>query len=180
MAAHQCNVVPGKGLGQITALLDIRNQQIGVAESIRDVPDRDVGTDKAARMNDRAQRRTVGDSERQDFFGMGVHDGHDVGACLQDAAVDEPLEVKMTAFITDGIAFEIEFDDVIPGHEFGRQRTGHEERVRVLRITDADVTVGIANVFIGEDSIGDHEVINQALLFIHGLRSPAGLILCID
>ncbi len=139
-----------------------------------------MGTDKAARVNDRTQRRAVGNSERQDLFGMGVHDGHDVATCLQDAAVDEPFEVKMTAFFIDGIAFEIEFDDVIPGHEFGSQRTGHEEGVRVLRITDTDVTVGIANVFIGEDSIGDHEVINQALLFVHGLRSPAGLILCID
>ncbi len=39
--------------------------------------------------------------------------------------------------------------------------------------------VRIANVLVGEDTIGDDEVINQAIFFIHCLLNPAGLILCL-
>jgi hypothetical protein len=127
-------------------------------------------------MNDRAQWGAVGNAEGQDLFGMRVHDGHYVRACFEYAAVYETLQVQVSRLITDRVTFKVKFDNIVSRHQLRRKRAGHEKRIGILRIAYAHVPVSIDNILIRKNAIRDHEVINQAFLFIHCLCCLACLI----
>ena len=42
-----------------------------------------------------------------------------------------------------------------------RTRTRQEVALRVVRMAHADVAVGVDHVLLGEDAVGDHEVLDE-------------------
>jgi hypothetical protein len=73
----------------------------------------------------------------------------------------------MAAFFMDGISLDIQLHDVVCGDEFRRERAGHEKGVRVVRIANADVAIGIDDALVREYPIRNDQVIDQSLSFFH-------------
>ena len=158
MAAHQRHVVDAKAFREIAPLFDIGDEQVGVAEIVGDVPDRHLSPDKAARMDHRPQLRRISDAEGQRVLGMRVYDRHDIGPRLEDRGVNEPLEIKRAFFLAHWPPVETELDDVIGGDELRSYRAGDQKMVRVVRVTQADMAVGVDHVLLCEDAIGNHQI----------------------
>ncbi len=121
MTTHQSHVVVSQCFRQVPALLDIRDQKVGVAKAIRNIPHGHMGTDKAARMDDRSQRRAIGNPERQNIFGVRVYDRHDVRTRFENAAMNESLEIQVAGLIVNRVTIEIEFDNIVGRNQFWRE-----------------------------------------------------------
>src|SRR5437660_223716 len=113
MTAHQRHIVAAEAFGEVAALLDIGDEQVGVAEIVGDVPDRNLASDKASRMDYRLQRCGIGDPEGQSVLGMRVYYRHHIRPGLEDRRVNEALEIEGGARIAHRLAVEAELDDVL-------------------------------------------------------------------
>src|SRR5215471_17171868 len=100
MTAHQRHIPLTEAFRQVAALRHIGYEQIGVAEFLANVPHRNLAADETAGMNHRLERR-LDQPEWQGVLGMGVHNRHDVGSCLEYRRVDETLEIRLT-LVVDG------------------------------------------------------------------------------
>ena len=78
-------------------------------------------------MDHRPQGRAVGEAEGKNVLGMGVHHRHHIGTRLEDAAMNETLEIERTLFLSDRLAVECELHDVGAGNEFRRERAREKE-----------------------------------------------------
>ncbi len=94
MAVHQHRVMPPERARQRMAFLLLDDQEIGVAELVVLIPERQVFAHRCAEMEHRHDR-LAGDGERHDRRRVVVAHRHDVAARLIDAAVDDPLGVEM-------------------------------------------------------------------------------------
>ena len=149
-------------------MVHVPDQKVGVAELVGDVPHRHVRADEAAGVDDRLERRRLGDAEGEDVFGMSMDHGVHVGARLIDRGVDEPLQVKRARLAAHRLAVEAQFHDVAALDQIGSERAREKEMLRLVRVPDADVAVGIHHVFLGEDAVGDHEVLDDGVEAAHG------------
>ena len=104
---------------------------------------------------------------------MRVHDGHDIGAGREDRGVDEPLEIELMAVIAHGIAVEIELDNIVGTDQFRRERARDQKAVRVVGMTDADMAVGVDDIFARQNAIGDDEILDQSLEAAHRRHVPS-------
>src|SRR5215471_2997055 len=51
------------------------------------------------------------------------------------------------------------------GHQSRRERAGHQITVRIARVADTDVPVGVEDAFLGEDAIGRDKVLDQPRIY---------------
>ena len=126
-------------------------------------------------MNHRPQLCPLGDAEGQGVLGMGVNDGHDIWPRREDRRMDEALEIKAAVLLPHRLTVQVEFDDVLWGHQLRGERAGDQEAVGIVRVTDADMTVGVDDLLLGEDPVGDHEVLDQGVEITHGVQLPLSL-----
>ena len=105
--------------------------------------------------------RDLGNPERNDARRMAVHDGIDVRPRLVDLAVNETLDEHAAAVLIDRIGIEVEFHDVVGGHQSRRDRAGHQVPVWVGRMTDADMAESIHHALVSEDAAGGDEVFDD-------------------
>ena len=75
--------------------------------------------------------------------------------------MDEPLPHTDRSFRTYRVPVEVVFNDVGRRHEPGREIARLKEVIRTLQASGADVTQSVENVFIGQDSVGDDEIVDQ-------------------
>jgi hypothetical protein len=97
---------------------------------------------------------------------MAMNDGVHVGSHPVDFAMDEPLSVERATPEVNCAAVEIELHNVVRSH-IGRSyltRTCHEKSVRVFRVTDAYMTVGVKHAFIDKDPIGQSKLAERRLI----------------
>src|SRR5262249_31055847 len=74
------------------------------------------------------------------------------------------------------LAAEIEFDDVLGTDQVRRQGARDEEPLRVVRMTDADMTVGVDHLLPRQDAVGDHQIADQSVEAAHGSRRGASML----
>ena len=87
----------------------------------------------------------------------------DVRPRLEDGGVDEALEIERARLVAHRLAVEAELDDVVALHQVGRERAGEEEVLRIVGMADADMAVGVDHVLLGEDAVGDHEILDDGV-----------------
>src|SRR5262245_38874341 len=104
---------------------------------------------------------------------MGVHDGRNIRPSLIDRGMDEALPIEHAPFGCHRLAVETKLDDVILLDESRGQRTRDEEVARIDRVANADVAVGIDDTLLGEDAVGNDEVLKEVAKFAHGASLPA-------
>src|SRR5580700_95478 len=167
MAAHQRHAVHAKAFREITRLYHVGDEQVCVAEFVGDVPDRHLGADEAARMDHRPQFCLLGDTEGQRVLGMGMNDRHDIRPRREDRRMNETLKIETAVILAYGLTIEVKLEDVFGTDQLRGQRAGNQEAVGVVRVTDADMTVGVDDLLPGEDAIGDHEILDQGVEIAH-------------
>ena len=158
---------------QILPLLDIGDKQIRVAEFIGNIPDGNMGAEKASRMDHRPQGRRAYDPKRQDVFGMRVHHRHHVGPRFENSAMNEALEIEVAFFFSHRLAVERELDDVVMSDQFRSQRTGEKKTVRSLRMTNADMAISVDHFLMSEDAVGDDEIVKKIVEVRHYNSPPS-------
>ena len=94
-----------------------------------------------------------------------------IGAGLEDCAMDRAFAVHHPSTLIDWIAVEVEFHNVVERHQFGAARPRHKEPVGPLGMPKADVTKSIHDVFVGQDTVSDDEIFEMGLQSSH-LASP--------
>ena len=77
---------------------------------------------------------------------------------LVDFAVDEALQEHAAAVLVDGIGIEVELHDVGSRHVRGRHRARDQIAIRIGRMADADMTIGIEHPLVGEDMVRCDEI----------------------
>src|SRR5215212_7995152 len=92
--------------------------------------------------------------------------GIDLGPGLVDRAVDVALKIARPR-IADRRAVELELDNILAGDEFGAQRARQQIVIRLARVANADVAVGIDHVLLCQNPVRDHQIANRAFQFIH-------------
>ena len=112
----------------------------------------------------------VGDSKGQGRLGMRMDHRLHIGTGFVDSAVNEPFKIRRSP-VADRVAVEVEFQKVFAFDEFRRQRAREEESFGVVRMTDTHMAVGIDDALVGEYAIGDDELVQQIVQFVHGLSS---------
>src|SRR3974377_2200902 len=80
--------------------------------------------------------------------------------------MDETLEIGL-ALVVDRLAFGVELDQIVAFDQFRRQRARHEESLRVVGMAHADMAIGVDDVFIGENAIGDDKIAQQVFELAH-------------
>jgi hypothetical protein len=119
-------------------------------------------------MDHRAQLRRTGDPESQRVLGMGVHDRHDLRPRLEDRRVNEPLEIKRALVVADRLPVEAELDDVFGSDQFRGNRAGDQKPARILRVPDTDMAIGVDHLLLGEDAIGNHQILDEGVEAVNG------------
>ncbi len=89
-----------------------------------------------------------------------MHNGHDVGALFVDRAVDRAFRIGGAVAKIDGCAVQFERHDVFGFDQRRRARIGQQIAVRIVRVTNADMSVGIADIFMGDDAVCGHKGID--------------------
>src|SRR4051812_18161930 len=124
-------------------------------------------------MDHRPQLCRIGDTEGQGILGMRVHYRRDIGPSLEDRGVNEPLQVKRTLIVPHRLPVEVEFDDIFGGDQFWGNRARDQKMRRIVRMSDADMTVRIHDFLLREDAVGDHEILNKGGKAAHGSNRGA-------
>src|SRR5262249_1215539 len=147
---------------------EVGDEEIRVPESIGDVPHRYLGAHEAAGVNHWAKRR-LGHGERQHRLGMGVDDGHHVWPRLVDRAVDEALQIERPLLLPSWQPVESELDDGGALDQLGCDRASQQVATGIVRMAVAHVTVGVDDVHIGQNAVGDHELAHDPIEVTHSL-----------
>ena len=66
----------------------------------------------------------------------------------------------------DRVGVEVVLENVLPLDRFGRDGAREEEALRILRMADAHVPIGVDHVVLGEDTVRGDKVVEE--LGIHG------------
>ena len=164
MAAHQHDRgILAELLRQILAEVRREDHQIGaVAGGFANLEQRHAEAEKAGIVQQRPQ---LGARHRERHHGrrMAVHHRIDVRPRLVDLAVDEALAVEQLAVVLgiDGLAVEIEHQNVGGGHQFRRDRARDQIAVRIARIAHADMAEGVEHVKPRQRAVRGDEVVDQ-------------------
>jgi hypothetical protein len=92
-----------------------------------------------------------------------VANGQHVRPHPVERAVDRPLRVHRSPLRIDRSVVEVELHDVTPLDQLRTTRAGEKVAVGPSRVPDADVTEGVDHPLIGEDPVGDDEVVEHGL-----------------
>ena len=114
-------------------------------------------------MDHRTKRRRLRDAERQNVLGMGVNHRVDVRPRLVDGGMDEALEIERALVVAHRLPVEPQLDDVVALDQLGRDRAGQEKVLGIAGMADADVAVGVHHILLGEDAVGDDEVLDDGV-----------------
>jgi len=147
--------------GEVVTLRDRCHQQIGVAEPVANIPDRDLRPDAGCHVEDGSKLCVLCHGERDHLVRVVVHHGPHVGTPAIDRAMDRALGVLRAAAQIDGIAVEIVFDDVVQRHQFRAARAGQEEPVGPFRMAHADMAVGVHHALMGKNAVRGHQIPEQ-------------------
>ena len=161
MAAHQGNVVRPQRSREVASLIDVRDEQVRIAEFVTNIPHGNFCSDSARAVKDGLQFRRLADAERQHVLGVGVHDRVDVRPRLVDRTVDETLAVEVRLANPRDIAGHIVFQDVVGFDDLRAARTREQVRAGLRRMTDAHVSVRIEHVFVCQDAVGQDQIADR-------------------
>src|SRR5215831_13284119 len=89
---------------------------------------------------------------------MAVHDCVDVRTQLVDLAVDEALAVDRSAARIEGVAVEIERDQVVDRDIAWCDGLHLQVEVGIARVADADMAERIEHAVVGEDVVGGDQI----------------------
>src|SRR6185437_11524322 len=101
------------------------------------------------------QRRGVCDPKGQNVFGVRVHHGHYFRSRLKDASMDEAFKIEGTRFLLHRRTVECKGNDVAMGDESWGHRTSKEKIFRSVRMTDANMAIGVNHILMGEYAVGN-------------------------
>ena len=102
-----------------------------------------------------------------------MHDRMDVRPRFVDGGMDETLKIQRALLVAHRLAVEPEFDDIVTLDQFWRHRARQKEMLRVVRVADADMTVGIHHLLAREDAVGDDEILDDGVEIAHGSMARA-------
>ena len=92
----------------------------------------------------RAVRRLEQEAtEGQRVLVMGMDDGHDIRPRREDRRMNEALEIKAAVLVPHRLSVQVELDDVLGAYQLRGKRAGDQEAVGIVRVTDADMAVGV-------------------------------------
>src|SRR3546814_6809580 len=88
--------------------------------------------------------------------------------------MDEALQIQGSILGGDRFAGQVEFDDILASHQFGRQRARDEEAVGTVRMAHAHMAIGVDHVFLRQRAVRDHQVTDELVEIgrIHAHYSP--------
>ena len=66
-----------------------------------------------------------------------------------------------------------ELDDVLGGDQFRGERARDQKMVRVVRVPDADMAVGVDHVLLRQDAVGNHQILDGGVEAGHGGHYPS-------
>ncbi len=158
VAPHQHDVVRTKPICKVVAMRGRCHQQICIAELLANVPDRNLRPNPRRHVEERSKLDALRDGEGDDLVGMVMHHGDHIGTLAIDRTVNRALGVLSAPALVDWVAIEIIFNDVVESYQFRTARSRQEEPVGPLRMTHADVAVGIDHAFTCKNAVGDDEV----------------------
>jgi hypothetical protein len=95
-----------------------------------------------------------------------MDDGVDLGPRLVDRTVDEPLQITRPR-VVHRRAVELELDDVGARHELRAERAREQVMIRLARMADADMAVGVDHILLRQNAVGDHQVADRAFQIVH-------------
>ena len=145
-----------------------------IPEIVGDVPNRYMGSHETAGVYDRPQRRCR-DGEGQHSFGMGVNNRVNVRARFEDRAVNKSFEIRRATVVAYRISVQGEFHNVGALDQLRTARTRQEVALGMAGMAKTDVAVCIYYAFVGEDSVGDHELADVEVQIVHGLSIQRGV-----
>jgi len=132
--------------------------------------------EKCRVVQDRLQR-IFGHGEGYDGRRVTVDDGVDVRPHLVDLAVDETLLVGAAPLRIDRLAVEVVLHDVVRRDRRRRDRARHQIAIWIAGIADADMTEAIEDLFVREDTVGEHQIFDGGGIDA-GKRARSGLSSC--
>ena len=80
--------------------------------------------------------------------------------------MDIALEIGLT-LVLDRLTRLIELDQIVAFDQFRRARARHEEAFRIVGMPHADMAIGIDDVFVGENTVGDNKVAQEIVELAH-------------
>ena len=167
VAAHQHHRgVLAELFGEVLAEVRRQDHQVGaVADAFADFEQRHAEPKEAGIVQQRPQF-CPRHGERHHGRRMAVHHRVDVGPRLVDFAVDEALAVEQLAVVLgiDGLAVEVEDENVGGGHRFRRDRARDQIAVRIARVAHADMAEGIEHVQSRQRAVGGDEIVDEGLV----------------
>ena len=92
---------------------------------------------------------------------MAVHDRPDPGQGLVDLAVDEALDIESAAPRLQGIAVDIELEDVVRRDQARRHAAREQKARRVRLVPHADMAEAVDHALVGQDPVGGDEIVDQ-------------------
>src|SRR5580700_5326006 len=95
---------------------------------------------------------------------MTVHHRHDIGPLAVDFAVNEALEKSFARRRFASLASEIEFHDVVGGHECGRERAWHQKPIGAGRMAQRDVPGRVEYALIGKDAAAGRKILENGAI----------------
>ena len=93
-----------------------------------------------------------------------MRDGHHVRTLAIDSAVQKTLEEPRASTRLTRLALQGELHDVVGRHQRRRERAGHQEPLRVVRVSHRYVTGRIEHPLVGEDATGRRKVFEYPTL----------------
>src|SRR5579871_5098516 len=137
-----------------------------------DIPGGNGGSDGRRHVQNRSQGVPVLHREGYDARAMAMNDGHDLGTCLEQRAMNEALGIRFAADAADGLTVVRKLHDVV-GFDALWGTCAREQKVfRPLRMPNRDVTEGVEHLICRENTVGCNEVVLQ-LSQIHRSMLPA-------
>ncbi len=82
--------------------------------------------------------------------------GNTASACAWTTAIT--LQIERPLFLPGWPPVESELDDVAALYQLGRDRARQQVAAGIVGMAVAHVTVGVDDVLVGKDAVGDHEL----------------------
>src|SRR5262249_34455241 len=156
--AHQHHVVVAERAGERGALLRRAHQEIGVAELVLAVPERNARTYHSTEMVDRNER-LAGDAVGQHCGRVMMADGDHVRTCLVDLAVNHALGIHRHLWRRDWFGIEGELVEIVGLDQLGRPRARKQIASGIGWMAHAEMAERVDHALVGA-----HAVCNRKLV----------------
>ncbi len=88
------------------------------------------------------------------------------------------LEIGRPFVAADDLAVQRKFHDIVRFDQFRAARARQEKSVGPRRMADADMAASIDDLLMGQNAIGDDEIVDRLFEALHGLVPPFFLSYC--